>query len=295
MSTVGILWINLGTPDAPTRPAVRRYLREFLSDPLVIDVPWLVRMLLVYGVILPFRPAKTAQAYQAIWTERGSPLLAYSQDFLAMMQSQLPAPMVHALGMRYGNPSLSDGVDQLLDAGCRKIIAMVMFPQYATAASGSAIKKLQAVLAKKNNDVELVIHDRFYNHPGYIDALSEQVARYQQSFQPDYILWSYHGLPQRQLDRAGCDASLCDRKASCLTQAADKACYRAQCFYTTALAAKQLALPQESYATVFQSRLGRTPWIEPYTDQSLDRLRAQGVQRLMVVCPSFVVDCLETL
>lgn len=286
----GVLLINLGTPDAPTVPAVRRYLREFLADPFVIDLPWLTRKVLLHAVILPFRTKKTTHAYQQIWTEQGSPFLVNSKKFSAALRLALGDAFIVALGMRYGEPSIQSALIELKSKRCEKIIVLPLFPQYSRATTGSAIVALEKELKKINYNPQRQIFPAFYQETMYIQALTKSISEISTEFKPEHILFSYHGLPERQLTKLGCQLEKCDRKTQCFAD-----CYRAQCFQTTSAVAESLQLPSNNFQTVFQSRLGKTPWLQPYTDLELPKLIARGVRRLLIVCPSFVVDCLETL
>lgn len=293
--TKGVLLINLGTPDSPSTKNVRRYLREFLSDPYVIDTPALVRWLLLNLVILLTRPKKSAEAYQSIWdAERGSPLLFYSQDLCNNVAVALGDDYRVALGMRYGKPSIANAVGQLQD--CDEITVLPLFPQYSLAATETAIQVAKKQLAHLNNKVT-VIKD-FYEQPTFIKAQAEliQTALQTTSTSSRKVIFSYHGLPERQIHKAASCELLCDMQAACpkiSTQNRD--CYRAQCYATSRALATQLALNESDYLTTFQSRLGRIPWIKPYTDHSLTELAKQGIKHLVIACPSFVCDCLETL
>lgn len=292
----GVLLINLGTPEAPTVSAVRQYLTEFLLDPYVIALPALARYLLVYGLILPFRPKQSAHAYQQIWTDQGSPLLVHSIALKNALQEKWGGHTIVALGMRYGNPSINQAVAQLKAANVEKILALPLFPQYAEATNRSAIEATKASLKKNNMTADILFIEDFYTQPAYINAYAELIKKHLPA-EMDFILFSYHGLPTRQLP-----AQACPQKKPCLDHSScpispDQytTCYRAQCFTTTALIAKQLKLTEEKYATVFQSRLGRAKWIGPYTTEHMRHLRNTGVKNLVIVCPSFVSDCLETL
>lgn len=298
MSSVitGILLLNLGTPSGPTPKAVRAYLKEFLSDPFVIDLPKALRWCLLYGFILPFRPKSSSHAYQKIWTSEGSPLLVYSKRFKDALSAELSENYKVALGMRYGAPSIANAVRELVSKRCQRIIVIPLFPQYSVAATGSALFAAQQELNRYSGDFAVKILPSFYQDPRYHHAFAATVKQELELFNPDYVLFSYHGLPVRQLTKAGCDPAACGRLASCLTQTAKiDVCYRAQCFATTRYLAQQLSLQESQYQTTFQSRLGRTAWIQPYTDAVLPNLVAEGVKRLFIICPSFVADCLETL
>lgn len=295
--TTGVLLINLGTPDNPTVSSVRRYLAEFLTDPRVVDLPSVVRYLLVYGIILPFRCKKTAKAYQAIWTEQGSPLRIISQSCQRLVQQQLGSNFCVTLGMRYGNPSIASAIDHLQQKHCEKIIVLPLFPQYSSAATGSAIAKALSILQQQQNIPSVdIIHD-FYNHPQYIQTYVHHIQHMSEQRNHEFYLFSYHGLPERQILKSEMTENLhCDRSQACPAITQDnRFCYRAQCYATTQLIADGLHLEKNQYQTSFQSRLGRTPWIKPYTDEILAKLYQQGIRNIAVICPSFVSDCLETL
>ncbi len=296
MQTKGVLLINLGTPRAPTVRAVRAYLKEFLSDPLVIDVPWLVRQILLRAVILPFRPKQSAHAYQQIWTDEGSPLLVHSLQFKDALQTVLGDEYRVELGMRYGEPTIQAAVQKLYKKGCHKVLVFPMFPQYSSAASGSALLAAKSQLQAFGDFFQMKVCASFFDEPCYASSVAKMLTSVVAQERPDCVLFSYHGLPERQLSKAGCSTASCDRRASCLQQQPDLAhCYRAQCFKTTELVAASAGLTAAQVETSFQSRLGRTEWIHPYTDEMLPELRARGISRLVVISPSFVADCLETL
>ncbi len=281
----GLLLINLGTPDAPTTPAVRRYLREFLSDPRVIDINPISRALLLNIFILPRRPAKSAEAYRQVWDdERGSPLLAHSKDLAAAVQRGLGEDWRVVLAMRYGSPSIAAGIEAL--RGCDRIVAMPLFPQHAMSSTETAIARV-AELGAEPQYIQA-----FYADPGFLDAFVTVAAPVLADARPDHVLFSFHGLPERQIKKTGdarclVDAGCCDRPAVLST------CYRAQCFATARALVARLGVG--AHTVCFQSRLGRTPWLRPHTDVVLDELARAGTKRLAVMCPAFVADCLETL
>lgn len=288
-STTGVLLINLGTPDAPTASAVRRYLRAFLMDKRVVDLPYFIRALLVYGFILPFRPKNTAKAYQEIWSDTGSPLLHWSQSLQTALSQKLGAPFQVELGMRYGNPSLESALHALRH--CQKMIIIPLYPQYASSTTGSSIEAVMGIL--KNWDVlpELHILKDFYLDNNFIQAQAECIEPFVKTH--EHIVFSYHGLPERHLERVGCKP-VC--QGACKSQTPQLLrCYKAQAYKTTEALADALAIKPEQYSVAFQSRLGKTPWIRPYTDELLEHLAKQGVRKLAIACPSFVADCLETL
>ena len=287
----GVLLINLGTPDTPDPKSVYRYLTEFLNDTRVIDLPAPLRWILTNLIIIPFRYKKTAKAYQKIWTESGSPLLDNSNKLSQALAAQLGNEYKVALGMRYGKPNIKSALEKL--KSCEEIIIIPLFPQYSSAATGSAIDKTLNLIAKQWNIPAISTIRDFYNHPGFITAYSDIIKI---NLKPDYhLLLSYHGLPERHITKSDCQAQ-CDHQDKCPAITANNSyCYRAQCYQTSELIAKQLSLTPEQYTVAFQSRLGRTPWIKPYTDLILPELRKKGIKNLAIVCPSFVADCLETL
>jgi ferrochelatase len=285
----GLLLINLGTPTDPTPAAVRTYLREFLSDARVVTLPALLRYLILHAFILPFRPKQSAHAYQAIWTEQGSPLRVHSEALRDQLQQELNDSHTVVLAMRYGEPSIKNALHQL--RACPSISVLPLFPQYASATTGSCLEYLMTLLRSELIFPSLHIIRDFHAHPGFIQAQAALIKPHIES--NDYILFSYHGLPCMHLKKIGCNpvcAHVCPTPL-----AANQACYRAQCQETTRLLAETLDLNDKQHSMAFQSRLGRTPWIKPYTDFVLPELAAQGIKRLAVACPSFVADCLETL
>ena len=293
----GVLLAQLGTPASPTTRDVRRYLREFLSDPRVIDLPAPARWLLVNGVIAPFRAPKSAHAYQAVWTPQGSPLLVNSRAFAQALQRELGTGFRVALGMRYGAPSLAAALTELCDADVSRVVVLPLYPQIAESSSGTAIAAIREAAAKRPGAPPLAFVPAFFADAGFIAAIAAE-ARPVLARGIDHVLFSYHGLPERHVRAADPTRAHCLSSASCCDAppaAALANCYRAQCFATTRAVLRELALPPERVTTAFQSRLGRDPWIKPWSDEELPRLAARGVKRLAVLCPSFVADCLETL
>jgi ferrochelatase len=282
----GLLLINLGTPDAPTTPAVRRYLREFLSDPRVIDIGAVARWILLNVFILPTRPAKSAHAYQQIW-DGGSPLLLHSKDLAAGVQRALGDAWRVELAMRYGNPSIEAGLAEL--AGCERIVVLPLFPQYAASSTATASARVMELASARWDVAPLDIVPAFHADDGFLAAWTEVARPALAEARPDHVLFSFHGLPERQIRKSG--------DARCLTdgccERSMSTCYRAQCFATARALVERLAIGD--HTVCFQSRLGRTPWITPHTDVLLDELPKRGVKRLAVMCPAFVADCLETL
>jgi ferrochelatase len=295
--SVGVLLVNLGTPDAPRPREVRRYLREFLSDPLVIDLPALPRWLLLNAVILPTRPRASAAAYQKIWTAEGSPLLLHGRALREAVAIQLGAEYAVELGMRYGEPSLPSALAALSTAGVAEILALPLFPQYSSAATGSVEARIAAWQAAEPQAPPVRTLGAFHADPGFLAAWVATARPELEAFAPDHVLFSYHGLPERQVRAADASGSHCLASDACCDAIAtvNRDCYRAQCFATTRALAARLGLTPGAHSSAFQSRLGRTPWIRPYTDQRLPELAERGVRRLAVLCPAFVADCLETL
>jgi ferrochelatase len=292
-----VLLVNLGTPDSPAVGDVRRYLREFLSDPRVIDINPVGRWLLLELVILPLRPARSASAYRKVWGEDGSPLLAHSRRLTAGVQAALGPGYVVELAMRYGNPSIPAALARLEAAQPERIVVLPLFPQYSSAATGSAIERVYQVLGGAWNVVPLATIGAFHDDPGFLDAFAEVGRRHLEPFRPDFVLFSYHGLPERQIRKSDPGGAHCLRSATCCDRAVpeNRHCYRAHCYATTRALAARLGLTADRHSVAFQSRLGRTPWIRPYTDLVLPELARAGKKRLAVLCPAFVADCLETV
>ncbi len=289
----GLLLLNLGTPDAPTTPAVRRYLREFLSDPRVIDINPVGRALLLNLVILPFRPAKSAAAYRQVWhAEHGSPLLMHSQALAAAVQAQLGGAWQVELAMRYGSPSIADKLEKL--RACERIVVLPLFPQYAASSTASAVARTMELATATWDVAPLDVVPAFHAEPKFLDAFATVAKPVLADARPDHVLFSFHGLPERQIRKSG-DAGCLASPSCCDRSDAPRNCYRAQCFATARGIATRLGIASEQYTVCFQSRLGRTPWITPHTDVEIEVLAKAGHKRLAVLCPAFVADCLETL
>ena len=290
----GILIVNLGTPDAPTRPAVYRYLQQFLLDPRVIDINPIARNLLVRGIIAPFRSGKSAKLYQELWTKDGSPLKFYGQSLVAQIQHLLGRAYAVELAMRYQNPSIESAIEKLMRAQVSKIKVFTLFPQYASATTGSVHEEVMRVLSRQQIIPSVEFISAYPTWEPMIDLFVKNARQFDLS-QYDHFLFSYHGLPQRQLRKA--DAfNHCLQSADCcrtLTPV-NRYCYSAQCHATTQAIAAQLPLKPEQYTVCFQSRLGRDPWTQPYTVQVIEKLAQSGAKRLLVFCPAFTADCLET-
>ncbi|MDX2281234.1 MAG: ferrochelatase [Saprospiraceae bacterium] len=291
----GILIVNLGTPDEPKRSAVYRYLKQFLLDPRVIDINPIARNLLVRGIIAPFRSGKSAKAYQELWTENGSPLKYYGFRLVEQIQQLMGPDYIVELAMRYQSPSIETAIQKMMAEKVEKIVVFSLFPQYASATTGSVHEEVMRVLTKQQIIPSV---DFISNYPTWAPmiALYAQNARKFDLASYDHILFSYHGLPQRQL-RKGDQFNHCLKSADCcqtLTPT-NQFCYSAQCYATTQAIAAQLDLKPEQYTVCFQSRLGADPWTQPYTVRTIEALAKSGAKRLLVFCPAFTADCLETI
>jgi ferrochelatase len=292
----GLLLINLGTPDSPTTGDVRRYLREFLSDPRVIDINAFSRALLLNLVILPTRPAKSAHAYQQIWDPvRGSPLLYHSRDLADGVAAALGPGWKVELAMRYGNPSIPAGLAALKAAAVDRIVVLPLFPQYASSSTGTAVARVLELAARENVVPPIDIVPAFHADPGFLAAFAAVARPYVGDV--DHVVFSFHGLPEHHMTKADPSGAHCLRSPDCCARLGEvnRDCYRAQCFATTRELAARLELAEDRHTVTFQSRLGRRPWIKPYTDLVLPELAARGVRRVAVICPAFVADCLETV
>ena len=298
----GVLLLNLGTPDAPRAPEVRRYLREFLSDPRVIDINPIGKWLLLNLVILRVRPKASAEAYALVWDKhgvKGSPLLHYGEEVRRAVAARLDGTPV-ALAMRYGRPSISAALDTLREAGAERLVVCPLYPQYAASTTGSSLAAIYESLAPRWNTPPVVAVPPFYDDPIYVGALAAQTRPVLDRFAPNHVLMSFHGLPERHIhksDESRDGARHCLVSDTCCDDVvpANRMCYRAQCLATARGLAEALAFEPTGWSVSFQSRLGRTPWIRPYTDESIEELARRGVKRLAVCCPAFVADCLETI
>jgi ferrochelatase len=292
----GVLLLNLGTPDAPRTPEVRRYLKQFLSDPDVIDINPLGRWLLVNLVIAPFRSPKSADAYKKVWMSEGSPLLVHGRALVEEVQQRLPETPVE-LAMRYGNPSVRSGLEALRERGCERIVAFPLYPQYATSSTASSEKEVEACAREIFGSSPVEFVPPFYDHPGFVKAMTASARPVLDELRPDHVLLSFHGLPQRHCSQLDDNVRHCFQSDSCCDVVDDRnpRCYRAQCAATARAVSSELGLDPDGWTMSFQSRLGREPWIKPYTDLVIPELAQKGVRRLAVLCPAFVADCLETL
>jgi protoporphyrin/coproporphyrin ferrochelatase len=277
---IGVLITNLGTPEAPTTPALRRYLAQFLADPRVVEVPRLIWFFILHGIILRFRPRRSAHAYRSVWTDAGSPLMLHTlaqRDALReALKPQWGEDLVVECAMRYGKPSIAEVVQSMQQQGVRQLLVLPLYPQYAAATTASTFDALAEDFTARRWLPDLRFVSHYHDDPAYIGALAASVeAHWQQHGRPDKIVMSYHGIPQRYFDNGDP--------------------YHCECHKTSRLLAERLGLDKSQYLTSFQSRFGREEWIKPYTDETLKALPGQGVRHVQVVCPGFSADCLETI
>lgn len=295
MTDHALLLVNLGSPKSTSVADVRSYLNQFLMDPYVIDLPWPVRRLLV-SLILIKRPEQSAHAYASIWWDEGSPLVVLSRRLQQQMTTQWTHGPVE-LAMRYGEPSIESVLTRLAAQGIRKVTLAPLYPQFADSTVTTVIEEAKRVVHDKKLDLQFAILQPFYDQPEYLDALAASARRYvEQDY--DHLLLSFHGLPERHLTKLDPTGQHCFKDADCCKNASAevlKTCYRAQCFSVARDFAERLGLPEGKWSVAFQSRLGRAKWIEPYTEARLEALAKQGVKKLLVMCPAFVADCIETL
>ncbi len=274
--TAGILLVNLGTPDSPSRGDVKRYLREFLMDPRVVEMPRLLWWPILNGVILNLRPARSAAAYGKIWSEEGSPLLVHTLAQAEALQRKLGETVRVVPAMRYGNPSIAAGLEKLREAGCERILVFPLYPQYSSTTTASVFDAVTAELRRWRWIPELRLVNQYFEDPGYITALADSVRNFQQEHgKPEKLLFSFHGIPQRYADKGDP--------------------YPLQCRRTGELLAQALELQAGEWQLTYQSRMGREPWLQPYTSTTLESLAREGVKKVQVLCPGFAADCLETL
>ena len=291
----GVLLINLGTPDAPTRSAVHRYLSQFLTDGRVIDINPIARNILVRGIIAPFRSGKSAAAYKILWTKEGSPLKVFGYSLREKVQHELGDNYMVEIAMRYQKPSIEEALNKLMKAAVSEIIVLPLFPQYASATTGSVHEEVMRLLTKQQVIPKINYINSYFEHPKLIEAFVERAKAYNlEDF--DHILFSFHGLPKRHLVKGDLSGVHCMKKENCCNTICDnnKFCYSAQCHATAYAIVKALNINEEKYSICFQSRLGRDPWLEPYTSDMLKKRRVAGDKKILVFCPAFVADCLET-
>lgn len=293
MNPNGLLLLNLGSPDSYSVPDVRKYLGEFLMDERVIDAPFLVRSMIVKGFILPFRPKRSAHAYAKIWTKEGSPLKVITESFRKEIEKMIDMPL--AVAMRYGNPTPAAAFEELREKcqGLKRVFVAPMYPHYAMSSYETAIEHMQKEIP---DDLEVHVLKPFYNEADYIECLAESIRpKLEDEF--DQVLFSYHGLPVRHLKKSDTTGDHCYSSSDCcdVPSKAWNTCYKHQVTQTTKLVAEKLGLVRSQYTISFQSRLGRDEWIQPFTSQLLESFPSKGIKKLVIVCPAFVADCLETL
>lgn len=294
----GVLLINLGSPDSPSVPDVRRYLAQFLMDSYVIDIPWLLRFLVIYGVVLPKRPQETAKGYSKVWMAEGSPLLVYSRALKAAMMPLVANETTSLyLAMRYGQPAIFDVLRQMQADGVTELVVVPLYPHYAMSSTKTAVRECETSLARLHWEPKVRTVSPFYAHPKYIAALVSRISETLAAVTWEHLLFSYHGLPERHIKKTDPTGACCLRQPDCCFApgAAHATCYRHQVFETTRLVAESMGLSPDQYSVSFQSRLGRDKWLEPFTDPHVEVLSQRGVKHLAVVCPAFVADCLETI
>lgn len=296
MAKQAIVLMNLGSPDSPNVPDVKKYLREFLMDEKVIDIPFIARTLLVKGIIVPFRSPKSAHAYQSIWTDQGSPLITNTIDLKIALEKKTDFPI--EICMRYGNPHPAIAFDNLLKnhPDLEEVFLFPLYPHYAMSSYETAVEYAKEVYASKKYAFKLTVIPPYYNHPSYINALSASIKPYLEN-KFDKIIFSYHGVPERHILKGDITCGHCLKSSNCCDTFSDAHayCYRHQTFETTKLTTKALGLSAQQFEQSFQSRLGRDKWLTPYTAARLQELPKEGIQNILVVCPAFVSDCLETL
>ncbi|MGO2294046.1 MAG: ferrochelatase [Psychroflexus halocasei] len=291
----GVLLVNLGSPASTDPKDVKSYLGEFLMDERVIDLPYLLRTILVKGIILNTRPKQSAKAYSKIWWDEGSPLIVLSEKLQDKVNKETSVPI--SLAMRYGEPSMKNGLQELYDQGVTEVLLVPLYPQFAMATTETII-----VLAEQLRDeffpkIDFTVVPPFYNHPDYVTVLSRSIIEELEKIDYDHLLFSYHGVPERHIRKSDITNSHCKIDGSCC-QTPSKAhqfCYRHQCYETTRLVGEKLKLKEGTFSTSFQSRLGFDPWLKPYTDRTVEKMAQEGTEKIAVVTPAFVSDCLETL
>lgn len=291
----GALLINLGSPDSPDPKDVKRYLAEFLMDERVIDVSKALRTFLVKGIILNTRPRKSAKAYKKIWWEEGSPLIVLSKRLQKAVQKKVSVPV--ELAMRYGSPSIEEGIKNLVNHGVKEIILIPLYPQFAMATTETILVLAEEIRTQNYPQLSFNILQPFYNHPDYIQVLSKSILENLEGKDWEHLLFSYHGVPERHIRKSDVTKSHCKIDKNCC-QTISKAhqfCYRHQCYETTRQVGEYLGLKEGTFSTSFQSRLGIDSWLKPYTDKTVAKFAKEGVKKMAIVTPAFVSDCLETL
>ena len=291
----GVLLVNLGSPNSPEPKDVKKYLGEFLMDERVIDVPFWARTLLVKGIILNTRPKASAAAYKKIWWEEGSPLIVLSERLQNKLQKQVEVPV--ALAMRYGSMTIKKGLQELVDKGVDEVLLFPLYPQFAMATTETITVLAEELRLQYFPNLKIESVRAFYNKPDYIEVLSNSIKNHLKGKNYEHLLFSYHGVPERHIRKRDVTKSHCKIDGSCCITAskAHEFCYKHQCLEVTRLVAEKLQFKENTYSTSFQSRLGFDPWLQPYTDRTIERLGKEGIKNMAIVTPAFVSDCLETL
>lgn len=297
MTKKAVLLLNLGTPDSPSVSDVRKYLREFLMDKYVIDLPYLTRWLLVNVIIATFRAPKSAKIYQQLWTDRGSPLLFHGKDVQKKLQARLGNEYVVEFAMRYQNPSLQNAIKKMKMDGIKEIIAIPMYPQYASSSTKSSIEKVKYELKKTHYQPKIQFVENFVDNELFIKAFADKGTKHYKSGDVEHVLFSFHGIPERHILKDSVD-NYCQLGDCCKQYSSkNRLCYRAQCYETARAIASKMRLEDKQYSVAFQSRLetrARDPWLKPYTDLVVEELAKNGIKKVLAFSPSFVADCLET-
>jgi ferrochelatase len=295
-NTKGIIIVNLGSPDSPSRNDVKKYLKEFLMDEKVIDINKFFRSILVKCIIAPIRSKKSAEAYETVWTKQGSPLISITKSFCEKLAKIVNVPVTYC--MRYGNPNVHKAMTELLQSNPKleEVFIAPMYPHYAMSSYESALENVKNYITKNYNHIKIKELKPFYDEPEYINLLSASIKKYTSTKDYDAILFSYHGLPIRHLKKSDITKSHCYLKNECCKLKSDawQFCYKHQVIETTDRVFEKLSLPENKKFIGFQSRLGKG-WIEPYTDQILEEMPSKNIKKLLIICPAFVTDCLETL
>ena len=290
----GILLVNLGTPDSTKTSDVRKYLREFLMDKRVVDIPFILRWILVNGIIAPFRAPKSAAEYRKLFDERGSPLKYYTEDITDLLQKKLSEEYIVKFAMRYQSPSLKDVLEEFQEEEVATLHVIPLFPQYASATTGSVIDRIMEITKEWQVIPDIKFTSQFLEEELFIETIVDQGRKLMQQEDYEHFVFSYHGLPERQIRKASY-GDYCKLGTCCATlNEHNRYCYRAQCFETTRLIAAKLDIKEENYTVCFQSRLGKDPWVKPYTEDTLKELAGNGVKKVLAFSPAFVSDCLET-
>ncbi|WP_159022014.1 ferrochelatase [Formosa sp. L2A11] len=291
----GILLVNLGSPESPTPKDVKTYLGEFLMDERVIDLPYIARAALVKGIILKTRPKASAAAYKKIWWEDGSPLIVLSERLQAKVQQEVEYPV--ALAMRYGSMTIQKGLQELVDKGVEEVFLIPLYPQFAMATTETILVLAEELRQAHFPNLKIDHLPAFYNKPDYIEVLSNSIKHHLEGKTYDHVLFSYHGVPERHIRKSDVTKSHCKLDGSCCKtpSKAHEFCYKHQCLEVTRLVGEKLGFQEGAFSTSFQSRLGFDPWLQPYTDRTIERMGLEGTKNIAIITPAFVSDCLETL